>query len=138
MRIEINQSIIPSIATLYSDTNRIFMEYIDNSIDSAEEFFDEPSNSYTKDIDINFHIDRNIVTIKDNCVGITNFTKVVKSVGHSDKRDLPWTNGQFGFGIYSFIAACDQIDIKTKLKEQENLSLTRLTIQFSITASKML
>lgn len=119
MHIEISQSIIPSIASLYSDTNRIFMEYIDNSIDSAEEFFDEPSNSYTKDIDINFHIDRNIVTIKDNCVGITNFTKVVKSVGHSDKRDLPWTNGQFGFGIYSFIAACEQIDIKTKLKEQD-------------------
>lgn len=119
MHIEISQSIIPSIASLYSDTNRIFMEYIDNSIDSAEEFFDESTNSYTKDIEINFHIDRNTVSFRDNCVGITNFTKVVKSVGHSDKRDLPWTNGQFGFGIYSFIAACEQIDIKTKLKEQD-------------------
>jgi hypothetical protein len=119
MQIEISQSIIPSIAGLYSDTNRIFMEYIDNSIDSAEEFFDESTNSYKKDIEINFHIDRNSVSFTDNCVGITNFTKVVKSVGHSDKRDLPWTNGQFGFGIYSFLAACDEIEIRTKLKEQD-------------------
>jgi len=119
MKIEISQSIIPSIASLYSDTNRIFMEYIDNSIDSAEEFFDEPSNSYKKEIEINFHIDKKTVSFTDNCFGITNFTKVVKSVGHSDKKDLPWTNGQFGFGIYSFLAACDEIEIKTKLKEQD-------------------
>lgn len=119
MQIEISQSIIPNVARLYSDTNRIFMEYIDNSIDSAEEFYDESSNSYTKEIEIHFHIDKNSVSFKDNCVGITNFTKVVKSVGHSDKRDLPWTNGQFGFGIYSFLAACDEIEIRTKLKEQD-------------------
>ena len=30
--------------------NTIFMEYIDNSIDSAEEFFIEKTNSYSKEI----------------------------------------------------------------------------------------
>ena len=58
MRIEVDQNIIPSIAGSYTDTNRIFMEYIDNSIDSSQEFFDEYSNSYTKDINIHFQIDK--------------------------------------------------------------------------------
>ena len=120
MRIEVDQNIIPSIAGSYTDTNRVFMEYIDNSIDSSQEFFDEYSNSYTKDINIHFQIDKKSVSIKDNCFGITNFTKVVKSVGKSDKKDQPFSNGQFGFGIYSFIAACEEIEIITKLKDDAN------------------
>jgi len=38
--LNISPKIITSISTLYNDTNRIFMEYIDNSLDSAEDFFD--------------------------------------------------------------------------------------------------
>ena len=60
INLNISPRIIPSIATLYNDTNRIFMEYIDNSIDSAEEFYQEENNSYSKEINI---VLRSIYTI---------------------------------------------------------------------------
>ena len=119
MKFNISPRIIPSIASLYNDTNRIFMEYIDNSIDSAESFFDEENNRYKKKINIELYVDKKMVSITDNCVGITNFTKVVQTVGNSDKKAQPWTNGQFGYGIYSFLAACNKINIITKLKEDD-------------------
>ena len=58
MKAHISPKILISVASLYNDTNRIFMEYIDNSIDSAEVFFDEESNSYSKDISIEFYLDK--------------------------------------------------------------------------------
>ena len=118
MKAHISPKILISVASLYNDTNRIFMEYIDNSIDSAEAFFDEESNSYSKDISIEFYLDKKTVTISDNCFGITNFAKVVQSIADSDKKKDTWTNGQFGFGIYSFMAACNDIEITSKLKNE--------------------
>ena len=118
MKLQISPKIVKSVASLYNDTNRIFMEYIDNSIDSAEEFFDDTSNSYSKEILINFYIDKKMVTITDNCYGITNIPKIVQSIGDSDKKAQPWTNGQFGYGIYSFMAACNNIEIISKLKSE--------------------
>lgn len=115
--LNISPRIIPNIATLYNDTNRIFMEYIDNSIDSAEEYYNSNTKSYSKKICIELEIHHDKVVIRDNCTGIINFRKVVEAIGNSDKKNQPWTNGQFGYGIYSFLAACDKIDIKTKLKE---------------------
>lgn len=51
-KFHISPKIIRSIATLYNDVNRIFMEYIDNSIDSAAEFYDEKINGYSRPIEI--------------------------------------------------------------------------------------
>ena len=48
IKLEIAPKIIPNIATVYTDVNRVFMEYIDNSVDSAEEFFNKDDNSYSK------------------------------------------------------------------------------------------
>jgi len=118
--LSISPRVIPSIASLYNDTNRIFMEYIDNSIDSAEEFFDSKKLSYTKNIIVTLILRSDSVVIRDNCFGITNFTKVVRSVGNSDKKAQPWTNGQFGYGIYSFMAACNELKIISKLQEEKN------------------
>ncbi len=128
----IQPGIINSIASLYNDTNRIFMEYIDNSLDSAEEFYNAETNSYDKEIEITVQIegDRHTngkVIIADNCTGVRNFTKIVQSVGQSDKKEQPWTNGQFGYGIYSFLATCSILNISTK--EAENPSGLRMTIQ---------
>lgn len=92
------------------------MEYIDNSIDSAERYFDNPSNSYSKDVLITLSIDKNKVIFEDNCTGIRNFKKIVESIGSSDKRGNSWTNGQFGYGIYSFMAACNCLKITSKQK----------------------
>lgn len=121
--LHISPRIIPSIASLYNDTNRIFMEYIDNSIDSAEEFFEVGTNTYKKDIFIILTIKDDSVVVKDNCFGITNFTKVVQEVGNSDKKAQPWTNGQFGYGIYSFMAACGKLEIISKLQKEKTAQI---------------
>lgn len=117
---QISPRIINSIATLYNDVNRIFMEYIDNSIDSADQYwFEESKNSYSRPIEVTIRISGSnykdgSVTISDNCFGITNFTKVIESIGDSDKKAQGFTNGQFGFGIYSFMAACSSLEIISK------------------------
>ena len=118
INLKISPRIIPNIATLYTDTNRIFMEYIDNAIDSAEEFFIEETNSYSKEILITLKMNEQnkSIIVEDNCHGITNFLKVVQEIGNSDKKAQPWTNGQFGYGIYSFMAACESLKITTKLQ----------------------
>ena len=43
-----------------------------------------------------------------------NLEKIVQTIGNSDKKAQPWTNGQFGYGIYSFMAACKSLDIISK------------------------
>lgn len=80
--LHISPRIIPNVASLYNDVNRIFMEYIDNSLDSAGAFYNEKTRSYSRSIEIILEIHgdnyRNgKVVISDNCLGITNFTKVV-------------------------------------------------------------
>ena len=125
IKLHISPKIIPSISSLYNDVNRIFMEYIDNSLDSAEFYFNKENNLYSKKIQIQLIIEgenykTGKVTITDNCVGITNFNKVVENIGDSDKKAQGWTNGQFGYGIYSFMAACTKLEITSKLKENKN------------------
>ena len=117
--LEISPKLIHSISTLYNDCNRVIMEYIDNSLDSAEEFFDRSVNSYKRPMILTLRIEGDSyrngkVIITDNCVGMDNIEKVVKSVGDSDKKTGMWTNGQFGYGIYSFMAACEKLEIITK------------------------
>ena len=51
--LRVSHQIIRSISDQYSSVpHRVIMEFIDNSLDSAEEFFDIQTNSYKKDIDI--------------------------------------------------------------------------------------
>lgn len=135
-QVSISPKILLSISSLYNDTNRIFMEYIDNSIDSADQYyFDSASNSYSREIVIVLKIDgKNAkdgsVTISDNCYGITNFTKIVSSIGNSDKKAQAWTNGQFGYGIYSFMAACEKLEVSSKLKDYAALYLPIIRKEF--------
>ena len=52
MRVHISPQIVVNISSLYDDVNRIFLEYIDNSLDSAEALYDSAENSYTRPIKI--------------------------------------------------------------------------------------
>ena len=122
VKVHISPRIVKSVASLYNDTNRIFMEYIDNAIDSADQnWFEEASNAYSKPINIKVIFsgkgsrDAQVV-ISDNCFGITNFTKVVESIGDSDKKAQGFTNGQFGFGMHSYMAACKDLEVVSKEK----------------------
>lgn len=128
-KVHISPKILLSISSLYNDTNRIFMEYIDNSIDSADQnYFIKDINSYSRPIEITLKIEgdnskNGRVIITDNCFGITNFTKIVGSIGDSDKKAQAWTNGQFGYGIYSFMAACGKLEVLSKLENKDALYL---------------
>jgi hypothetical protein len=122
--LKISPKLIQSIATLYNDTNRIFMEYIDNALDSAENYYDASDNSYKKEISIILSLNGTTykdgsVIIEDNCTGISNIKKVVQNIGDSDKSGQFTTNGQFGFGMYSFMAACAELQIYTKFESAE-------------------
>ena len=56
----ISPRLIPNIASLYNDVNRIFLEYIDNSLDSAESYYDQNTNSY-----INFLCDKGDIVLQN-------------------------------------------------------------------------
>lgn len=127
--LNIRPKIITSIASLYNDTNRIFMEYIDNSLDSAEEYYDSITNSYIQNVMITIELLWNEyrdwkVIISDNCTWVKNFPKLVENIGYSDKtkweKSWKFTNWQFGFGIYSFIAACEKLSINSKTINHES------------------
>lgn len=90
------------------------MEYVDNSVDSAEDFFDPLTNRYTRAINISISIDLRSVVITDNCTGIPNIERTYRNIGDSNKKGQFTTNGQFGYGIYSFLALCQQLRISSK------------------------
>ena len=128
MKIKIATKIIISISSIYNDVNRIFLEYIDNSLDSAEALFDRASNSYSKQVDIKLIIKgrrhtNGKVLITDNCVGIESLEQVCGSIGDSEKKEQPWTNGQFGYGIFSYMATCKNLKIISKQVNSDAYSI---------------
>jgi hypothetical protein len=111
------------------------MEYVDNSLDSAEILYDPGSNCYRRIIEIIVFKQGNsfkngMVIITDNSSGISNFKKVVESIGNSDKKADYTTNGQFGYGIYSFMAACGRMEISSKMENEKAYYLSIERDQF--------
>ncbi len=89
----ISPRILANVATLYNDPNRVFMEYIDNSIDSAEKFFEELNASYSCPIRINLECKGNSynngkIIITDNCVGMDSngLLRIITEIGNSNKN----------------------------------------------------
>lgn len=123
--------LLTEIAKRYQNTTRVLMEYIDNSLDDAEVLFQDNSKSYPYPIKIQLAIDRKLgtVSIKDNCRGMDRATliRIVKNVGESQKKGVPWLNGQFGFGVHAFRAAADRITFHTKSPSDKHwkMSFTR-------------
>jgi hypothetical protein len=124
--------ILQSISTIYTDPTRVFMEYVDNSLDSAEASWSDENASYDRDVSVTVRVSggngaTGSVVITDDCAGISNFVKVVECVGNSDKKAQTWTNGQFGYGIYSFLAICSSLEIESKCEggPVQSISLTR-------------
>ncbi len=120
LEFKISPKIIPSVASSYTDVNRVFIEYIDNSIDSAEEYFDQSSNKYSKPIEIKLLVKNEQIIITDNCAGIAEFSKVVGQIGNSVKVNQASTNGQFGYGIFSFLAYFDLLEIASKVEGEDS------------------
>lgn len=119
-------NLLNSIADTYPSPKRIFMEFIDNSLDDAEELYRE-NNKYPYEIkmDAIIDIEQKIVTFIDNCRGMSkdNLLRIVKNIGQSDKKNRPWTNGQFGFGMHSFRACAKKMIVITKTKNSKPLKI---------------
>lgn len=130
-QIKISPRLLSSIATLYSNPHRVLIEYVDNAFDAAEHFYDSKSGAYTKPIEISITVDGKSydyarIIIEDNCAGINNLSDIVTKIGYSSKLGDADTNGQFGFGIYSFLAICDSLIITTRLADSDRVNRVEL------------
>lgn len=133
VKVKVSPRIVSNIARLYESTSRIFMEYIDNSLDSAEKLYEANGNKYPYKIEIVVNIDpvSKTVTFSDNCIGmdLENLLRVVENIGDSNKKNDFVTNGQFGFGIHSYAACANRIEVTTLQKT--SVSANRITIDRS-------
>ena len=111
------------MAERYSSTARILMEFVDNSLDDAETFFDQNANAYRRPIRIDILVSREDrkLSIIDDCRGMRPavLSRVVMRVGESRKRGASFVNGQFGFGMQSFRAACSMLTVTSRCGEHE-------------------
>jgi hypothetical protein len=119
--------LLNAIAERYESAARILMEYIDNSLDDAEELFRANGGSYPYPVLIRLHLDtrRHVVTVSDNCRGMTRETlkRIVQRVGESTKRGCTWVNGQFGFGVHAYRAAARKISFITRNQADECVTM---------------
>ncbi|MFO7846794.1 MAG: ATP-binding protein [Balneolaceae bacterium] len=104
-----------NVANLYQNASRIFMEYVDNSLDDAEFLYQTNRQNYPYPIKIDIYIDpaAKKVTFIDNCRGMNRniLLRILTEVGSSNKKAQPWTNGQFGFGIHAFRACAEKMSV---------------------------
>lgn len=117
IKVKVSPRIVSNIAKIYQNTSRIFMEFIDNSLDSAEKLFENNDRKYPYQIQISVTIDpeERSVTFEDNCVGMDkdNLLRIVQNIGDSNKKNDFTTNGQFGFGIHAYSACADRMEVLT-------------------------
>lgn len=111
---------VNTIAGNYETVERIFMEYIDNSLDSADDLAHRNDGQYPYPIDIRIMINTENKTVKfrDNCEGMDRDTLegIANKIGSSRKAHQNWNNGEFGFGIHTFRACAENIEIITQQK----------------------
>jgi len=113
------------MAERYTSTRRILMEFVDNSFDDVEMFFDNSTNSYTRQVTIRVVVDRDqrSIVVIDNCRGMEadKLCKVTTDVGMSDKRMQSLANGQFGFGMQAFRACCKRLRVRSRTRSDAPL-----------------
>jgi hypothetical protein len=135
--LHISPRLITSVSSLYQDPTRVFLEFIDNALDSAEKLYSASNQSYLRPIQIQLQIldqsFQRIVSISDNCTGMERISHVVESIGNSEKKADFTTNGQFGYGIYSFMALFEKMEITTKTHQTPAKQMTIHRKQFDAT-----
>ena len=109
------------MAERYTSTSRILMEFVDNSLDDAESLYDSAAGAYFRPVNINVHVSRRERTLRivDDCTGMQadTLSRVVMRVGESKKRGASFVNGQFGFGMQAFRAACSTLIVSSRTEE---------------------
>ncbi|MFA5009789.1 MAG: ATP-binding protein [Patescibacteria group bacterium] len=118
-------TLLNRIAEGYQSIEKVLMEYIDNSLDSAEIIFDEDTKRYGRDISITVAIDRknNTVSIRDNCEGMDKITVggLANKVNESGKpaQARAWVTGRFGLGIHAFRLVAQALEVTSQCKGAE-------------------
>jgi arsenate reductase-like glutaredoxin family protein len=134
--------LINNIARLYQSVTRILMEYVDNSLDDAEEVFRANGERYPEPVNIRVRINKKgkQVAVMDSCRGMKrrDLLRIVTDIADSNKKAQPWTHGEFGFGVHSFRACCRDIDIVTKHRDDEAYSISINRETRSISDEKVL
>lgn len=106
------------MAERYASTSRILMEFVDNAFDDAESLYDTNAGSYSRPVSIDVSVSRKERTLRivDNCNGMApdTLSRVVMRVGESGKRGSSFVNGQFGFGMQAFRAACSSMTVRSR------------------------
>lgn len=110
------------LAEGYKSLNKALMEYIDNSFDSADDYFDDISGRYKRNVVIIITIDRqkNAISILDNCNGMNLgiLRGLADSINDSEKRrreqKRPWVNGQFGLGAHAYRFFAQELRVVSK------------------------
>lgn len=116
----------------YKSLSKALMEYIDNSFDSAEDFFDDKKRVYKRGVLVDILIDRekNEILIQDNCEGMNRevLEGLANSINESEKKrreqKRAWVNGQFGLGAHAFRFFAQELVVTTKEKESWLLSIS--------------
>lgn len=127
-----NEAIIQQ-AQIYNDVYKVIMEYIDNSIDAAEDYYKMESNSYSKEIQIKITKSgskkNEKIVISDNCTGMEiNIDKPLTIFG-STKRNDSRTNGKFGFGMFSCFSLCNSLSVTAKTSDTDTIHSFEITPQ---------
>lgn len=116
LNIRVDSAGIIQQSRVYTDPNRIIAEFVDNSIDAAEDCYN--GVVYRSDIEVMVrkHQDRKI-SITDNASGMLISPDQPYTIFRSSKRNDPKTNGMFGFGMFSFMSICKSLEIETWHRE---------------------
>lgn len=133
---------LANVADLYQGTMRIFMEYIDNSLDSAESMYrKEGEYAYPIKIEIKIDPDNKKVYFLDNCEGMNKgyeessgiwkdgLLAIITGIGKSTKRGVSWLNGKFGFGFHAYMACAEKISVITTKKDMDHCLFVELSSQ---------
>jgi hypothetical protein len=112
-------TIIQQVQIIPDDYSKL-REYISNSTDSAEDFYDPARGEYAKDIVIEIvkikgknKKERKIV-IRDNCSGMSINPNETLTIFRSDKLTNRKYSGRFGMGRFEGLGLCNNIHYETK------------------------
>jgi len=103
------------------DPQRIVMEFIDNGFDAALKYeLDKQKNDFEETLKIKVDVYDDAVHIRNNAQGLdmSEIKEAFKSIGLSNKKNDFVTNGEKGFGVYSFLPFAKTLTFNSKKDEK--------------------
>jgi hypothetical protein len=113
LRIANQGRFVNQIAGTYKEVYRAMMEFVDNSADAAAVDATKPRH-----LTVTVDSAEREVSFEDDCSGMSpaDLAGLLGSIGQSTKRNLPWVNGEFGFGVHAFRAYAQDAEFVSRAK----------------------